>query len=226
MYSSGLVRDSSFLLYSFFNFYTSRSDNLSFVNLQNDSQKDNRKALYIKILMGIIVLVVIFVRNENLPKDDPLLARYANENVKEKGGPGSSDNKGKIHITGIVSDDPDIKNATAKFVLDVTSIGGINITAQKQQSKLLVKIDTPEIAYGDEIEIFTKPEKPKEIVNPDGRTFDYAAYLSKDGIFYTANVRSESAGGAKSLAKLLDTKKLKAESNAIYTLDKCMFKFI
>ncbi len=137
---------------------------------------------------------MILVRAEHLPKDDFTLAKYT---------------KGKIHITGIVSDDPDIKNATAKFVLKVTKVNSAKIddVHVKNNSKLLVKIDTPDIAYGDEIEIFTKIEKPKEIVNPDGRTFDYAAYLSKDGIFYTASVRSlasskvsastESAEGSK-----------------------------
>ncbi len=169
--------------------------------------KFKRRVWYLKLFLGAIALITIFIRAGNLPKDDLLLQEY----IKEK----------KVRILGTVSDDPDIKNGTAKFVLEIESIEKvdgemvenlktrIDTTRQyqasknskqqdstqqtKQKHKLLVKVDTIDVEYGDRVEFFAKLEKPKEIVNPDGRSFDYASYLSKDEIFYTTNVRVQNS---------------------------------
>lgn len=171
--------------------------------------KFKRRVRYLKLFLCIVALIIIFIRAGNLPKDDSLLREY----IKEK----------KVRVLGVVNNDPDIKNGTAKFVLEVENVEKItdanevshvkaqsptqqnlekqssiqqNPKNQNQNHKLLVKVDTTDVEYGDRVEFFAKLEKPKEIVNPDGRTFDYASYLSKDEIFYTTNVRVQNSSAS------------------------------
>ena len=94
-----------------------------------------------------------------------------------------------VAVQGIVADDPDIKNGVAKFTLKVSEVNGQQVKVGTIP-KLLVKSENLALLYGDKIKINAVLERPEAIVNEDGRTFNYPAYLSKDNIFYIATSRS------------------------------------
>jgi competence protein ComEC len=79
-------------------------------------------------------------------------------------------------IVGVVLSEPEVRDNSTRFII---KSGG---------EKILVNAELYTNAwYGDEVKVRGKLEKPGNIDDGVGRSFDYAAYLSKDDIFLTLN---------------------------------------
>lgn len=109
----------------------------------------------------------------------------------------------RVVLEGIVVDEPDVRETHTKLTVEIiyrpedivfssdphrphpsekTISSGLSDT-----SKLLVITEHhPEFLYGDKVVLTGELQKPKNFQPQDniGRTFDYIAYLAKDGIFY------------------------------------------
>lgn len=98
----------------------------------------------------------------------------------------------KIEITGVVTEEPDMKDSTQKLVVSSTDA---------PSEKILVSVKRyPEFAYHNVIHISGMLEKPKAFDN-----FDYGAYLAKDGIYFVMgfpDVSLVSAGSSGVLGRL------------------------
>ena len=78
-----------------------------------------------------------------------------------------------IAFTGIVSEEPDIREKYIKLTIRTEAVEG----------KVLVNAGRyPEYQYGDKLKVIGKLEKP-----PVFESFNYRDYLKKDGIFATMN---------------------------------------
>ncbi len=93
----------------------------------------------------------------------------------------------KIDAEGVIIDEPDVRDAYTLFTISLESV--TSATGQKEKiypTKIIAK-DNPYSVfnYGDKVEISGELALPKNIVDKDGRTFDYVDYLAKDKIFYT-----------------------------------------
>lgn len=83
----------------------------------------------------------------------------------------------KVFLSGVISDEPDIRENNQKLEIAVEDEGKevkILITANFDQS----------FRYGDLIDFRGKLEKPENFTTDQGKDFDYVNYLKKDGIFY------------------------------------------
>lgn len=76
--------------------------------------------------------------------------------------------KGKITITGIISEESDVRSDNVKYAVNAGTGGKILVVAKKY----------PSYQYGDKIEITGKLKTPQS-----GEDFDYQKYLAKDDIF-------------------------------------------
>ncbi len=82
--------------------------------------------------------------------------------------------------TGIIVDDPDIRENNQKLVVE-EDVSGL-------KTKYLVTTSLNQyFKYGDEINFSGKLEKPENFITDQGKEFDYVNYLRKDGILYTIN---------------------------------------
>ncbi len=78
---------------------------------------------------------------------------------------------------GIVINEPEQRENTTRFVLRTNN-----------GEKVLVSTDLySPVQYGDRVTVEGKLDEPGIIDDDAGRSFDYAAYLSKDDIYYTLN---------------------------------------
>ncbi len=76
-------------------------------------------------------------------------------------------------FTGIVVDEPDIREANQK------------LTVKTFETKILVTTNfEQEFKYGDEIRFSGKAKRPENFITDQGKEFDYVSYLRKDGVFY------------------------------------------
>ncbi len=79
---------------------------------------------------------------------------------------------------------------------------GQRAVVRLEDSTIKIQINTdcyPRLSYGDRISFSGILKKPEVIESDSGRTFDYPAYLEKDGIYYTMNasgveIKSEGKG--------------------------------
>lgn len=88
----------------------------------------------------------------------------------------------EVTLTGIVADEPDKREKHTNLVVQPLS-----------GEKVLVRAGAyEEFAYGDEIQVTGKLEKPKSFAGgeSDGRVFNYPRYLAKDGIYHTVSYPS------------------------------------
>ena len=84
-----------------------------------------------------------------------------------------NDRKETITLTGIVAEEPDIRDKSLKLIIKPDNINGrILITASRY----------PEYQYGDKLKITGKLETPAVFEG-----FNYKDYLKKDGIYSTIN---------------------------------------
>jgi competence protein ComEC len=76
---------------------------------------------------------------------------------------------------GYVVDEPEHRDTDTRFIFQ-----------SNNGERVLVSTDMySHVEYGDTVSVKGKLERPGVIVENDGRSFDYAAYLSKDDIYYT-----------------------------------------
>ena len=124
-----------------------------------------------------IFLIVIFLVSFSLGifryeiKDSKLLDVNLENNIGEK-----------VVITGIISDEPKMKERQAILTVDFHNID-VSSTTLAVYGKGIVSTDLyPEYKYGDLIKISGKLEKPANFAASS--SFDYVSYLGKDDIFY------------------------------------------
>ncbi|MEK7116916.1 MAG: ComEC/Rec2 family competence protein [Patescibacteria group bacterium] len=103
----------------------------------------------------------------------------------------------KISFEAIVSDEPDVRDASARY------------TTRPHGSKslvLLVADRFPEFKYGDRIKVSGKLDLPKNFQNDNGTEFDYTSYLAKDKIHflvYRPEIKKLESGGENKLVASL-----------------------
>ncbi len=86
----------------------------------------------------------------------------------------------KVELTGIVVDEPDLRENNQKLIVEIGSTS--------REVKVLVTTNLGEkISYGDELIIEGKLLEPENFITNTGKEFDYVNYLKKDGIFFTIN---------------------------------------
>ncbi len=77
-------------------------------------------------------------------------------------------------IEGVVVSEPENRENDLRFVLETDT------------DKVLISAPLlTQVSYGDKVAVTGKLQKPGMIVEDNGQTFDYGAYLSKDDIYYT-----------------------------------------
>jgi competence protein ComEC len=84
----------------------------------------------------------------------------------------NNDSGETIFLTGVISEEPDIRQNSIKLTVD-TGQGKVLITTSRY----------PEYQYGDELKIIGKLKTPAE----DIEGFNYREYLSKDGVYSVAD---------------------------------------
>ncbi|MDB5253986.1 MAG: Competence protein ComEC [Parcubacteria group bacterium] len=117
----------------------------------------------------------------------------------------------KITLEGVVISEPEHRDKDLRFVL------------KTNEDKMLVKTNLySEIEYGDRVKIEGKLEKPGIIEDEvTGKSFDYAAYLSKEDIYYTTSFSQAkiiSHGNGNSIISFL----LKIKKNFVSQMKKIL----
>jgi competence protein ComEC len=77
--------------------------------------------------------------------------------------------------TGIVASEPEHRDKDTRFVFEANNGERVLVSTDMYSS----------VKYGDRIEIEGKLKRPGVIEEEDGKSFDYAKFLSKDDIYYT-----------------------------------------
>ena len=78
--------------------------------------------------------------------------------------------------TGIVESEPEQKENATRFVFHADNGEKVVVRTEIYSS----------LHYGDRVQVERKLERPGSIEDPEnGRSFDYAAYLAKDDVYYT-----------------------------------------
>jgi competence protein ComEC len=122
----------------------------------------------VKILALIILSLIFGIWRYKIsePKVSSMTARFYNEK--------------KVYLSGIVSDEPDVRKDKTNLALDVNQLK-LRKSAkwQKVEGKVLLQVRRyPEYKYGDVLEMEGELETPPEF--PD---FSYRDYLSRYGIY-------------------------------------------
>jgi len=128
--------------------------------------------------------------------------------------------KGKITLVGIISEEPDVRSDNIKYEMDITEIelldssreAGLTRRIISGNGKILVVAKKyPVYQYGDKLEIVGKLKTPNS-----SEDFDYQKYLAKDGIYsiaYWPEIKLLAQGqGNWPIEKLLAVKNIFAES--------------
>lgn len=92
-----------------------------------------------------------------------------------------------VSISGIILDEPDVREAYTNVVLYVRNVlDGDKKFALSADAHVLARVPVyPELKYGDEVTMTGKVTVPINFVPQDGaKAFDYQSYLAKDGIYY------------------------------------------
>jgi competence protein ComEC len=83
----------------------------------------------------------------------------------------------QVDFSGLVVDEPSIRESNVLLTIK-SQIGG-------EETKILVTTDFEEsFKYGDEVSFSGVLKRPENFITDQGKEFDYANYLRKDGIFY------------------------------------------
>lgn len=127
---------------------------------------------FVSLVFLGFALGVIRVDVSQLKQDTYLLDKFTN---------------GVVQIGGIVTDEPDVREAYTNIVLESRDIlyGGTK-SVLKEKPLILARVPVyPELHYGDEVVLVGKITKPKNFAMKDGaKAFDYQSYLAKDNIYY------------------------------------------
>jgi competence protein ComEC len=90
----------------------------------------------------------------------------------------------KVGITGVITEDPDEREAYTQLVIDVEKADA-NGKEVSPHEKILARVPIQsDFRYGDYVSVSGKLEKPQNFDTGTGRVFDYQGYLAKDGIYY------------------------------------------
>lgn len=91
--------------------------------------------------------------------------------------------KGKVEITGVISEDPDVRQDKVLLTLRVESIGGEKVSGE---NNILIYAGLfPEHAYGEELSVYGILLPPRNFTDDTtGETFDYITYLEEDRIYF------------------------------------------
>ena len=81
---------------------------------------------------------------------------------------------------GIIIDEPDVRENNTNYTILLQEISG-NVVSEKIR---VVAGSYPRFVYGDRVLIVGELQEPKGFQTDAGKYFDYAAFLSKDNIFY------------------------------------------
>jgi competence protein ComEC len=90
----------------------------------------------------------------------------------------------KVVLTGIVSEEPSIKDSSVRLVV---SEGHLSVLENQINfsEKVMVSVGLfPQFEYGDQIRVQGKLGKPQNFLTETDRDFDYVNFLAKDDIFY------------------------------------------
>lgn len=90
-----------------------------------------------------------------------------------------------VSIVGIIDTEVEDRASSQRFMITSREIteGGVSYDVE---TRILVSTERfPVFSYGDEVEVSGELARPESFVTDTGREFDYAAYLRKDGVFYT-----------------------------------------
>ncbi len=105
----------------------------------------------------------------------------------------------KVRLTGIVRDQVDEREATARLTIHVTHIDDVAIAPVQSTRALVVVAPHPTVSYGDMVIVEGVLQKPEAFETDAGRLFDYPQYLAVSGIGYTvsfAHIVEATDGGA------------------------------
>ncbi len=95
-----------------------------------------------------------------------------------------------VNLQGEIVSVPVANGQTVKFTLMV-SHEGEGTTSVPVSGRVLVTTDLfPVYYYGDVLSVHGQLKKPEQVVEPDGRVFDYPAYILKDNITETISFGS------------------------------------
>ena len=143
----------------------------------------------IRVSLVIIACLIMAWRFTHRQTDDALISHFSHASKKQA-----------TYVRGVVEDEPSSGDDSVKFTLRVLCMSDKEADCQSVKNTgadslwnngndenhlLLVKSHDQKISYGDEVFLLGQVKKPEIIKGDDGRIFDYPAYLSKDGIFYT-----------------------------------------
>ena len=81
---------------------------------------------------------------------------------------------------GIVIDEPDRRENNTNYTIRLTNIIGEKVDAKVR----VIAPSYPRFSYGDKVLINGELQKPEGFTTDNNKYFDYAAYLSKDDIYY------------------------------------------
>jgi competence protein ComEC len=126
-----------------------------------------------------LFLVPLFIFSAGLG-----LLRYDFSDFK-KGDPVLEQNIGqKISVEGVLSEEPDQREKSANLIIDVDSFEFNGKPIAVKSRALVIAELYPEYKYGDRLKIEGIIKKPEKFDSEGGNSFDYPAYLAKDGIYY------------------------------------------
>jgi len=123
--------------------------------------------------------------------------------------------KGKIEITGFISEDPDVRQDKQLLTFRAESVGGQKVSGE---NNILIEAGLfPKRSYGDELAVYGPLVSPRNFSDDTtGETFDYVSYLQKDRIYfvmYQPQMNIIAAGGGNPImAALLSVKHAFADS--------------
>ncbi len=109
-----------------------------------------------------------------------------------------------IDWEGIIAADPDIRESNQHVTIKVEK-GGV-------ETRVLAFAPlSPKLSYGERVEVSGTLELPKPFATDGGRTFDYAKFLAKDGVFATVpqafvKIKAPPAGFGRLVAGLYGVK--------------------
>lgn len=94
-----------------------------------------------------------------------------------------SEAKGKIEITGIISQDPDVRQDKQLITFRAESVNGKKLSGE---NNILIEAGLfPKRSYGDELAVLGALDSPRNFSDDTtGETFDYISYLQKDRIYF------------------------------------------
>ncbi len=126
------------------------------------------KKNYQVLLIIVCTIVFIMFRYYSFPDEDILLKKFE---------------KRKIVACGVVVGEPTIKTSGTKFVLRT----GGELCDGQSYVEVRVREVLEDLSHNQFVRVEGVLKSPENIIDEEGRIFDYVGYLRKDKIFYQMN---------------------------------------